>query len=741
MAYGLRTTDPTSLNATKSGRVLATIRRDMDLKDGVMRKRLRNEEVLSLAYRDGTMLGGGDDADNLREYALNLPYRYVRWLESQATSKKMVVKVNRDAGEGQHPGGPADNATGMWQGITLCRVAYEAGFKREIRAVIGEVCPRGTSVIRIGYHAPAITAADSAEVGKDAQSVVGDVLGKGDVEAKEGQAHGEVSTGLGAMAADPMVQATVGREGVGAILARKDSHDQAEYARETKTAALPTEDVRPTRHRIWMRKLRVGEDCGWSPNVYDVEDAGMWWARHVDTVAWVKSSSLFSDSFKKMVKGYDARNVSGVARGGETPSTQSMSPDARAAQSEDVLDDDERLVEWFEVWCRRPEMLSGGVRKIVSPECPTEFVEADEANPHVFPEGTPDAGRGSIPGFYPFYDFTPILSSLTVPERTTGIPLIAAGMTQFEQICEILRLLHESSLRHSLRLYEIHPALKDDKLLLDALRNGEDGYAYVGKEAQRDATGKWVQGVTPIQFSGNTLDLERMLALLESSWVKSMGMPPAVLQGVGTAGTLGQDNMGLAAGERESGALVAYFEERVADVLSGVRGLLRANYDDEDFVRLLGTEGAEVMKAWQTGATDDGDAIEVTFGVNAQAQETVEKKQLMEAITLEKGEIEPVTGLEKFDTAPLFEELHRRLDVGKPKLNDGMMQQLQQLALIGKQVLMAQQATQTGASGGGAPGRPGTSSSAGPNPSEGDGPKEGNLAAGATRGTLAPTSG
>lgn len=737
--------DAQGLRGSKAARMLSMIRRDMDLKGELMRARLRNEEILSLSYHDGSMtstVGGVADAQGLRSNALNLPYRYVRWLEAQATSKQMVVKVNRDAGEGQRPGGPADATTGMWTGIALARIAYEAGFKREIKSVMGEVAPRGTSVLRIGYHEQEISAAETAEVGKDPQSVIADVLGSGDVEAKPGQAHAEISQGLANMAQDPLVQANVGMEGVGAILERKASHDEAQFKAETKAAKMPKQSTRLLRHRIWMRKLRVGEDCGWSPYVYDVEDASEWWERHVWTVAEVKASSLFTTAFKRKVQGYDGRNVSGVARGGKTASTDSMGADARQAQTEDVLDDDEKMVEWFSVWIRRPDMKSGGIRKMVCAETPEDFIEADESNPHVNTE----TGEGLIPGFFPFYDFTPILPPLTIPERTCGVPLIGVGMTHFERICEYNRLLHESGLRHSLRLYEIHPSLKDNKRLQDALKNGEDGFWYVAASGQTDSNGKVLPGVQPIQFSGNTLEVDRLAAREESMWIKVMGMPPAVLQGVGTANTATQDQQGIAAGEAESSALIAYFEDRVADVLSGMRGLMRGVYDDEDFVRLLGEEGAAVMKSWQTGTVDDGDAISVAFGAAALADRTVRTKQVMEAINVLAAQVDPVTGMPKYDYTALLDELMRMLDVGGLKLDSSMLAQLQQLAMVGKQALMAQQAQMSGGPDGaksppGSPGQANKPSAAGPNPSEGEGPQQGTLAAGARRGTMVGVSG
>lgn len=719
--------NPGDLLSSKAGKLLASIRRDMDLKDVLMRARSRNEEVLALRYQTGDVPGGGDEWSNLREYALNLPYRYARWLESQATSKKMVVKVSRDAGPGQVQGGPGDEELGMWRGIALRRVAYEAGFEREIKALIGEVLPRGTSVLQIGYHLVAPTVQDVLEGGKDAQTVGPEAL-SGDVEARPGQAHAEISEGLAAQASDPLVQMTAGSEGVDALLARKMSHDAAQFAEEEEADSTPSLDSRDRRFRVWMQKRRVGEDVGWSPWVYDIEDADFWWERRTMTVAEVKASPLFRDEFKAVVEGYDGRNISGVFSRAEMPSTHDMGNDARQAQSEDILDDDERVVELFFTWHRRPEMRSGGVRHIVCAEYPDDYCETDDRNPYVDEEG-----RGLIPSFFPFYDFTPVLPSQTVPERTCGVPPIAVGMPQFEKIAEYNRIRHEHALRHSQRIYQIDPALKDAKALLKALKNGEDGFAFIAPQGMVDTQGRVREAVLPIQFTGNSQDIDRQAIREESDWVKVMGMPPAILQGVGTAETATQERIGVASGERESGSLVEYFEKRMADVLRGIQGLMRGCYDDEDFIGLLGEQGAAVLKAWQTGTVDDGDEITVTFGSRAIAQETVDKKQLMEAITLLRSEIDPVTGLTVWDTAPVVAELFRRLELGEPKINASLVRQLQQ-AVLGLLAQAQGGGGEMGAGGNGADAQ----SSGGPNPSEGEGPTEGNISAGARRDTEPP---
>jgi len=728
-AYSLRSANVGDFGESRSGRLLQSIRRFMDMSEELMRPRRRNEEVLSVAYQDPTMIGGDDPQDNLRQYALNLPYRYNRWLISQATSKKFVVKVGRDAGPGQRPGGPSDSDTGMWVGMALQKVAYIAGFKKETEDLISEIVPRGTSVLAIGYHEDEITLEEAMEVGKDPQSVVVDVLGQGDVQAKPGQAHSEISDGLGNMAEDPLVQLKVGRDGMDALLARKQSHD--DMALEENLDESPIASSRVLRHRVWMRKLRVGEDVGWNPAVYDTDDTDYWWQRHVWTVAQVRASSLFSDEFKAQVEGFDARNVSGVARGGKTVSTDSMGSDARQAQSEEALEDDERFVEWFAVWFRRPNMKSGGIRHIVCAEWPESYCESSEHNPFVDDKGFP-----LIPNFYPFWDFTPIRSSLTVPERTLGIPPMAVGMTQFERIAEYNRLRGASALRHSLRLYQYHPMLKEKERVKEALQNGEDGFAF---EGILDQQGRLDKAVDPVQFSGNTQEIDRQATRETGDFLNVVGMPPAVYQGMGTADTLGQDQMGVASGEAESNTIVEYLEARMAEVMAGIRGLMRGNYDDEDFIPMLGADGARILKAWQVGSEDIGDEIEITFGRRAVAQATVEKKQLMEAIALEKGDVDPSTGLSKWDSTALFEELHRRLDVGPPKPNQTLLAILQQKAMAYDQLVAAaqEQADQQAKKNG----KPSSNGGGGPRPSEGEGPSPQNLDAGAKRGTASPVPG
>jgi len=721
-------TDPSTLDDSPAGRVLKTIRRDMDLKGVLFRARKRNEEVISLAHQDGyetrTEVGGGDEWENVRRNGLNLPYRQTRWYESQATSKKAIVSVDRDAGAGQRPGGPGDDQIGMWLGIALGRVMYEAGFKREMKALISEVVPRGTSVMRIGYHEHAVSAAESVEAGKSAQSIIPEAL-SGDTEAKKGQDHAQIAQELGEAIESEEVHLSVGSQGIERLQARRDSH--AKMALEVEENEDSTESVRPIRRKVWMKRRRVGEDVGWAPWVNDTADTPFWWERHVDTVAWVKAQdTLFTTEFRSKVEGNDSRSVSSVFYQGRTPSVDDMGADARMAQSDIGQEPGDRPVEWFEVWYRRPDMRSGGVRKIVCPEETEQFVELTEQNPHVDPE----TGIGAIPGFYPYYDFTPVLAPLAIPERTCGIPPQSVGMPHFEKLAEYSKLRQEGALKSATSVTQFHPALKDNKAVLDAVKNGDMHFGFISPQSLQGADGKMLDAVKHYGFPGVSPEIERQTEIEKLDYLNMVGMPPAIYQGMGTAKTASQDAQGIAAGEAESGVFVNYMEDRMADVMAGVRGLCRINYDDDEWTRLLGAEGAQFLKVWQTGTVDDGDEITVVFGARAQAEATVAKKQLMEAIQLVMSQVDPVTGIPLYDVAPLIEELHRRFDLGKPKTNDTVLAQLQKIA----RQLMAENNALKGLDAEGKP-LP-DQGQGGPAPSEGDGPTAGNLNAGAVRGTV-----
>lgn len=729
-----RVEDPlSSLTGSKSARLLQAIRRDMDIKGQLFRQRRRNEQVLSLNYQDNPGdLGGGMDWNNIRENALNLPYRLNSWYQAQATSKKLIVKINRDAGAEQRPGGPRDDKTGMWVGITLCRSALMGGFKREMKAAVAEVVARGTSVLKVGYHQHALSVPESEEAGKDPTTIVAEVLGEGDTEAKPGQDHAEIIKGLTQMLEDEDAQRQMGRQGVELVAARMRSH--ADMLEKAETDETPTENTRPIRRRVYLQQLRVGEDVGWAPWVTDTEDTPFWWERHVDTVAWGKQQDqLFSRKFRMEVEGHDGRNLSGVMESGRTPSTDDMGSDARQAQT-DKLDDDERVFEWFEVYFRRPEMLSGGYRKIVCAEMPDEFIEATDENPFIFPPGMPDEGKCTMEGFYPYVDITPVLSTLAVPERTAGIPLMAVGMPHFEKCAEYNRLRQEAALKGATRLYQIHPGVKDNKKLLSAVQNGEIGYAFIAPSSLVEGDAKMVDAVKTIDFTSRNPEIEKQREIERLDFLNVTGMPPAAYQGMGTAETLGQDRQGISLAGAESRMHIEYMEERVALALSKMRGIIRGTHDDDDFHRLLGAEGAKVMQAWQAGTVDDGDEITVTFGAAAKAQETVEKKQLMEAFALTRQAVEPLTGQPIYDDFAILEELFRRLDVGAPQKSEAPFKALYQLLdqfakqieqLTGENPLQKMKQQSNG-------------SPSGFNPSEGSGPTDENLNAGAMNRTQEP---
>lgn len=719
----------------RPARILDRLQRCERVVGRVMEGRQKFEDVISLRYwldGGGTQTetgGGGPEGEALRVYALNLPYRYCRWLEAQATGEPIVIKQPREAGAGQRPGAAAgDEQTAEWVARIITRALHEARYENEMNAVIGECCGRGISFLEIGYHEESLSRTIASEVGKDTQSVAGDVILKGETQAVPGQAHAENAEGLRTIAGDRVVQAQVGMQGVVGLLTRAGSHD-AEAARD-EVDRSPIAEVRDIRRRIWVRKLRVNEDLFFDQSVADFQDVPLVARRHVNTKAEFDAKPWIKAGAKRKIHGYPDRWQSGITGTGQTDTARRMSPDARQAAITAGEDTSEWLVEWFEVYEKRPSMAAGGIRYALCFELPDEIISVDDAYPFV-----DDDGCCVIPGFYPFFDFAPLKPPVQTPERMLGIPLVAPGWTQFEKIQEFNRLRVESARKHSLRAYQFHPALKGEKKIVERFQNGEDGIGFFAPPALMGPDGKMQEAVLPIQFSGNTQEIDRQAQREYADWIRVQGMPPAHVEGVGQAETATQEQIGTSAGESEMAALVKRLESRFADVCEGIRGLIRAFYDSEDIVELLGAEGGEAIKAWKPSSMK-GDRLQVMFGLRAKREDAVEKKQLMEAITLVQGNIDPVTGLPVYDAQPLYAELFRSLGVGKPQMNATMLAQLQQLAMLGQQALMAQQQ----AGGGGAqPPASGGANPGGPRPSEGSGPNRGNLESGARKETVRPS--
>jgi hypothetical protein len=523
--------------STESARKLCRIQ-DADKVIGrVMSGRTQFEDVISLRYwlnnQQGggatDIGGGGADEDGLRVYALNLPYRYCRWLEAQATGEPIVIKQPRDSGAGERQKvdpqtgqaivSAGDAQTAEWVGRIITRALYEARYENELNAVIGECCGRGISFLAIGYHAESITRTTASEVGKDAQSIQVDVLTEGKVEAVPGQTGTEAAEGLRTIAGDRVVQANVGLSGVLRLLQRAGSHDV--MAAKTEQDRSPIASVRDIRRRIWVKKLRVGEDLFFDMTVADFQDVPLVVWRHVDTRAEFKRNTLIREGAKRKIHGFPDRYQSGVTGTGQTASAALMSPDARQAAILSGENTDEWLVEWFECFEKRPDMAAGGIRYALCAEIPDEVISVDDDYPYV-----DDEGNCAIPGFYPFFDFAPLKPPVHQPERMLGVPLVAPGWTQFKKIQEFNKLRIESARRHSLRAYQMHPALKTEKKLKERLENGEDAVAFFAPAGLMGPDGKMAEAILPIQFTGNTQEIDRQAQREYGDWLRACP-PPA----------------------------------------------------------------------------------------------------------------------------------------------------------------------------------------------------------------------
>lgn len=706
---------PQVRGATPTQRRLRSLQRSDALLRGVFRGRYDYEEYLSLGYaEEGT---GGSAGIVRRRYTTNYAYRYQRWLEAQATGEPLVVKMPTDAGATAKA--PGEEQTAESVSRLAMRAWQEAHADEELNAVVAECCGRGVSFLVIGYHQEAIRLPEAQEAGKDAQSIVVDVMKDGDVEPAEGQAHAEIAANLKGVVEDPGVQSNpnIGREQIVNVMVRALGHTH-EAEKEEKDRK-PIRNVRPIRRRVWVRQMRAGEQILWDPSVSDMRDARWMAIRRVWTLAEVKASGIFTDKFKANVKGEGALGSSAVMEGGQAPSASNQSSDARAAQSEEV-DEAERVVEWFEVWEARPNMRAGGVCYALSGEFPEEIVSKDDQNPYVDEQGV-----GLIPGFYPIFDFAPLRSTLPQPERTAGIPLTAPGWVHIKRIQEFNRLRVAAARRHSIGAHQLHPSLRGNNRLLEAFKNGESDIAFFAPSDLLNTDGQMMPAVLTIQFTGDSSEIEKQIAYEESAWVKVQGMPPAHLTGQGQAETATQEQIGVSAGESEMANIVKRMEQRVADVVFGLLGLMRGFYDDEDFIDLVGLESAKFVKAW-LDSPHAGDRPQVRFGLRATREEAVAKKQLMEAIQLVRSLVDPLTGEQQYEDAPLVEALFRKLELGKPQPKQ--MTQKDQLAKLGMQVLQAQKAQ----AGQGQPSQ-NVQSQPGPRPSEGAGPTQANMEGGVRR--------
>lgn len=668
-----------------------------------------------------------------RTPSVNLSFRYMQRLTAEVTGQPFHVQMSRDAGAGQSQSGEpeqgaiGDEAVAEWVEIGVSRVMYEAGTQRETDASVVDLCAYGVTGAWIGYHAEVVGLDEAREVSKDVSgdpvddpeqdqidpaesNIVLETLA-GDVEAKPGQDHRAIAKLL----RDAAAQIPVGTDPntMAALLTRAQSHD----ALGAKEAKAKSGEARVIQRKIWEKRGIVGFDTFWHPGVYDFEDS-----------PWVCRRVLVPlESFKRW--GEIAPKYRSAAKGvADRYRTEVESPGRTAAPPEgDKADPSEKYVACYVFWIREPWRSDGGRRKIASPEFRGEWIEADESNPNVDEDGRP-----LIEGFFPFFYCAPILPPLEDPRRTLGTPLIEPGARTEERINEFLATILSHYKRHGFRVYALHPLLKGQNKIREALRKGTDGFTFYAPPGIKDP--KEMAGlIVPIQFSGQAEQMERMLSKLIEFWRIEQGFPAAALLGTSQAETATQESIGVEAGQNELGVIAGRIEDFVAAKARGILGLMRGFYLTEKMRELLGAEGAAAWDLYRKTSTM-GDRLTVKLGARAARSEAVNIEQLMKAIEVDRSTLDPVLNIRTLDEMPLIEELHRGLKAGKPKKlpQDAMMaQQLIAGLMAENQALKGGPAGPGG--GGGPPGKGG-----GPSPNEGDGaPTEANLNAGARRDTAA----
>ena len=642
-------------------------------------QRERFAKALGLKWTEAIQPDSPDDPENFGVHAVNLVYRQMGYLKSQASGRPPVIKYPREAGAGQAketaPMGsqgevPGDEKLAEWAEILINRAVAESGAVDEWRDALDDIGAWGAGCVIIGFDRDVV----SPELAQNASRSVEDITAAaaaGEVDAKPGERHIEAATRLREMvmkAADPEDDFGMDSDEVQNFLMRAQSHDAMSVEEARKPLPMPWKG-----HSIWARRGQVGLDVFWDSTVCRLEDA-RWMARRIEmTLREFKSSDLFTAKSKKMVKG--------AGRRGETGFDGADGTDRNDGQIRE--EDREDIVVVYEIWERHPEMVEGGIRHFVCKECPGEYIERTSQNPYLDPE----TRRPLIRGFFPIFVSTPIRSPVNDPKRTFGIPAIAPGWPQQLEANTLRTLSLASAKRHSLRTYVMSSALKGkgNEMAKRKLISGKDGQIFMAPHGVKTASE--MKGLlVAIDHSGNNTEIERQEQYNQAAFRQVNGIPAAVLAGQGSSDTLGQDEMAMAAGRDQQGDIIGQVERVFARMCEGIRGLLKL-YPIEKVAAMLGAEGAMAVEAWKASSLD-GDALDVSFGSRAAAQDAVDKKQLMETIALLQGWLDPL-GSPMVDLTPYYKELIRAQGLGTLTLVDPQMKQLQQMAQIGQQVLEA----------------------------------------------------
>jgi len=615
----------------------------------------RDQYVEAAALRFPALVPGagadtmGLDVPHVDQIDVNLSRRLIDWYQSQATDEQPIITYPRDA-EG-------DEDLAEMNEKLLGRVFQESHGVSEFRDSIVSICTQGCAAIWVGIHANVVDGKTLRDVSLPAEDASAAAM-EGVHDPQAGQDHSSLAAGLRGLVDDPVLGNAMDPEQFMDILSDAQTHDR--LAADEREGP---HDLRLQHGDVWCRRLPVGTWTVWDHSVWDIRDA-RWMARKIVlTQAEMDNIDIFDAKAVRKLKTMPLTQEEGY----EPLSRSSITGDI-SGQGEEVgvASEDDRYVIW-EVWDKRWR-----ARHYVSEGC-EYFLEKDEQYPYLDDRGDP-----ALPGFFPCRIIAPILTDEQRPYRTFGLPLLALAWPQQEEIIKLRSFALAQAKRHALRIYEVDENLDEETMA--SVSAGIDGTMI-----RRDPSADPGKTIIPVQFHSSSLDIQRMIDQVYNEWTIASGMPASDLTAQPQADTATQEMQAIQAGRQQAGDVIRQLEIAAADVIEMMRGLIYVFYRPEQIAALLGMKYYQKFDAWSRSSLK-GDRLQLKFAARAKAESAVRIKQMMEAYSLLKQDVDPMTMQPRWRTDHILAEIVRGLGVGDLLPWQPTMEQ--------QQAMMAQQAAQ-----------------------------------------------
>ncbi len=652
-------------------RMMGKIQRSMRLIRRVMNERRKFAEVLQIRYNDQTgsvTQAKAMDGEDFRRHGENYSWVLMRYIMAQVAGEDLFIRSDRNQGA-EKEGIPGDATTGTWVDELMKRAATDGELLHEMAELGKMVCAYGCGAMVVGYRDGAERQEALREAAKDHNEVIQETLRKGDLVAKRGQDHERIQFHLREAARGEQITSDQAE----ALTKRAQSHD-AMALKEEAAAQLKKKDDAPAwafdwrlaDNNVWANARHVGEDVVFDMTVNDKRHHAFRAEKVMVPLKQFKKDLSYSRAARmhETLQGVGKRDKSMLADDAQ-PYSQ------HAEQLKDLHA--EPMVETWRVWIRKPDMRTGGVRRIVSPELPGMWIHADETYPYLNKElipqedGTelegPDHGKPLIKGWWPIDICAPLTGPIPVPETQLGIPLISPSWAQQIEINQYAAISHGKAKR-GLRIFVgDRTAFSDDKerkaIEMTAASGIDGAFHWV-----TPAAGKTIdKALATLDFRDSAPEIQATKNDQISTFARIARMPEAALGLVGTSGTLGQDEAAKTQGDVEQDMVLKPLEATAAYVIRAWAGLMREHYSDEKIRRLLGARGAKAFMAYKHSALD-GDKFEIMLGSRAKKREVVDRKQTAEAIQLANEVFVDDIGAPIYDMKPQFETLLRSLGLG-----------------------------------------------------------------------------